>query len=77
VKQKSRTLFIEDGLGYDGYFVIESNKVRIDDSELEIEEDLDYSKAADVNKLAKKFSNQNRDKRSSRVFLSKFSDLIS
>lgn len=77
MKQKSRTLFIEDGLGYDGYFVLESNKVSIEDADLEIDENLDYSKAADVNKLARKFSNQNRDKRSSRVFLSKFSDIIS
>ena len=77
VKDKSRTLFIEDGLGYDGYFIIETSRVRIENTELEVEEDLDYSKAADVNKLAKKFSTQNRDKRTSRVFLSKFSDLIS
>ena len=77
VKDKSRTIFIEDGYGFDGYFIIETSKVKIEDLNLEMEEDLDYSKASDVNKLAKKFSTQNRDKRTSRVFLSKFSDLIS
>jgi len=77
LKDKSRTLFIEDGLGYDGYFVIESSKVGIEDTELEVDENLDYSKAADVNRLAKQFSTQNRNKRASRVFLTKFSDIIS
>lgn len=77
LKDKSRTVFVEDGIGYDGYFVIESNKVRIEDAELEVDENLDYSKPRDVNILARKFSTQNKDKRASRVFLSKFSDLIS
>ena len=77
LKNKSRTMFVEDGYGYDGYFVVESSKVRIEDSDLDVEENLDYSKAADVNRLAKKFSTMNRDKRASRVFLQKFSDLIS
>ena len=77
LKDKSRTIFIEDGLGYDGYFIVEMAKVKIEDAILEVEENLDYSKAADVNRLARKFSTQNRDKRASRVFLTKFSDLIS
>ena len=77
LKDKSRTMFIEDGMGYDGYFIVEASKVKIEDVDLEVEEDLDYSKASDVNRLAKKFSTQNRDKRASRVFLTKFSDLIS
>jgi len=77
LKNKSRTMFVEDGYGYDGYFVVESSKVRIEDNELEVEEDLDFSKAGDVNRLARKFSTMNRDKRASRVFLQKFSDLIS
>jgi hypothetical protein len=77
LKDKSRTLFVEDGLGYDGYFVIESSNVGIEDTELEVDKNLDYSKAADVNRLARQFSTQNRNKRASRVFLTKFSDLIS
>ena len=77
LKNKSRTMFVEDGYGYDGYFVVESSKVRIEDNELDVEEDLDFSKAGDVNRLARKFSTMNRDKRASRVFLQKFSDLIS
>ena len=77
LKDKSRTMFIEDGMGYDGYFIVEASKVRIENSELEVDKKLDYSKASDVNHLAKKFSTQNRDKRASRVFLTKFSNLIS
>ena len=77
VKDKSRTVFIEDGLGYDGYFIIETSKVAIEDTELEVDENLDYSKPRDINILARKFSTQSKDKRASRVFLSKFSDLIS
>ena len=77
LKDKSRTMFVEDGYGYDGYFVVESSNVRIEDNKLDVEKDLDVSKAGDVNRLARKFSTMNRDKRASRVFLQKFSDLIS
>ena len=77
LKDKSRTIFIDDGMGYDGYFIVEASKVKIENTELEVDKDLDYSKASDVNHLAKKFSTQNRDKRASRVFLTKFSNLIS
>jgi hypothetical protein len=70
-------MFVEDGYGYDGYFVVESSNVRIEDNKLDVEKDLDFSKAGDVNRLARKFSTMNRDKRASRVFLQKFSDLIS
>jgi len=77
LKDKSRTMFIDDGMGYDGYFIVEASKVRIENTELEVDKNLDYSKASDVNHLAKKFSTQSRDKRASRVFLTKFSNLIS
>ena len=77
LKDKSRTIFIEDGLGYDGYFVIDSNKVKIEDIGLSADANIDCSKASDVNQLARKFSTQSREKRASRVFLTKFSDLIS
>lgn len=77
VKDKSKMLFIEDGFGYDGYFILETNKVGIETEDFEVEVDLDYSKASDVNRLARAFSKNTKDRRTSRVFLTKFSDLIS
>ena len=72
-----RVIYIPGGFGFDGYFVMRDaySGVKLADDEFTIS-DLDTESRAGRNKLAKEFTKHTTSKKQSRVFLSKFMDLI-
>lgn len=72
-----RVIYIPGGFGFDGYFVMRDARagVKLSDDDFSIN-DLDTESRAGRNKLAKEFTKHTANKKQSRVFLSKFMDLI-
>lgn len=78
--KKEKCLAIQDGFGYDAYFVFDSkNGLDINDDGEEFESDgfsKDVTDNSSQNKIAKDFAKFNTEKRVSRVFLNKFAEFI-
>ena len=65
-------------LGYDHYFMMNSEKLEIEDGELDLGSDtFDASDKKSVRDLMKKFKNSTKNRKDSRRFLNVFSDIIS
>ena len=64
--------------GYDHYFMMNSEKLEIEDGELDLGSDtFDASDKKSVRDLMKKFKNSTKNRKDSRRFLNVFSDIIS
>jgi len=81
---KNKCMFINHGFNYDCYFLVDSHYAGIlDDEEFEsnIDDDEFVSdkpiKASVQNKLAREFTKFNSDKRTSRLVLAKFAEMVS
>ena len=72
-----RVIYIPGGFGFDGYFVMRDARagVKLAEDDFSVN-DLDTESRAGRNKLAKEFTKHTANKKQSRVFLSKFMDLI-
>lgn len=77
---KTRFIYIKGGYGYDGYFVLSNSQsvcISDDDDFKTPHADEFVSNAASRNKLARAFTKHTGDKKESRIFLTKFIDMIS
>ena len=79
--KEDRCLVIENGFGYNGYFIFDGSSSLSDNEDTDFDSDAESSdgnfvNTADRNKLAKDFIKFNKEKKISRVFLNKFIDLI-
>lgn len=67
-----------NALGYDHYFMMNTEKLDIEDGELDLGSDtFDASDKKSVRDLMKKFKNSTKNRKDSRRFLNVFSDIIS
>lgn len=80
---KNKCMFINGGFNYDCYFLVDSHYAAVDDSE-EFESSIDDEefsgetiKGSAKNKLAREFTKFNSDKRTSRLVLAKFAEMVS
>ena len=81
VAKKDRCMIIENGYHYDAYFVFDgASTLKISDKEDFTSKissnDGNFGDASSQNKLAKEFSEFNKEKKISRVFLDKFIEII-
>lgn len=78
--RKNRCMFIKDGYNYDCYFVIDKRNAKISSTEFNPTIDADAFdgpiSASTTNKMAKEFTKYSGDKKSSRLILAKFAELI-
>lgn len=77
-KDDERVIYIPGGFGFDGYFVMRDghSSVALSDEDFVLGKDIDCDSRGGRKLLAKEFTKHNANKKQSRVFLTKFMDLI-
>ena len=76
--RKEGFVHTSNSLGYDHYFMMNSDTLEIEDDELDLGSDtFDASDKKSVRDLMKKFKNSTKNRKDSRRFLNVFSDIIS
>ena len=77
--RKNKCLLIEKGFCFDQYFIISAGDFDVADDDgfdPEIDEAVDMTSTSGQNKLAKAFTKYSADKRTSRIVLNKFAELV-
>ena len=77
--RKNKCLLIENGFCFDQYFIISAGDFDVADDDgfdPEIDEAVDMTSTSGQNKLAKAFTKYSADKRTSRIVLNKFAELV-
>ena len=77
--RKNKCLLIEKGFCFDQYFIISAGDFDVADDDSfdpEIDEAVDMTSTSGQNKLAKAFTKYSADKRTSRIVLNKFAELV-
>jgi hypothetical protein len=78
--RRDKCFTVMGGFKFDAYFIFDAdNNLTVNSDEEfnpDLDEDIDYTSASSQNKIAKAFTKFNTDKKTNRVFLSKFAEII-